>query len=139
MIMELKFRCWNGEEMISPDYVDRSGVAYWKENSLLEYSKHVMLWTGLLDRRKKEIYVGDIVAITNPKCHIQEKRIEGVVVFSQGSFGVEIKKAIKWEGYYTLVEPPSIVWFLCIADFGTIEVIGNICKNHDLAPIEEEE
>ena len=59
--MKLKFRCWNGETMVSPDYIDRKGVAHWKENSIPESSDNVMMWTGLLDKRGKEIYEGDIV------------------------------------------------------------------------------
>ncbi len=42
--------------MVSPDYVDRSGLAWWRENSIPTTSKEVMLHTGL-----KDIYELDIV------------------------------------------------------------------------------
>lgn len=61
--MKLKFRCWNGETMISPDYIDREGFAHWKENSIPESTDKVMLWTGLLDKQGVEIYEGDIVEL----------------------------------------------------------------------------
>ena len=55
--MELKFRCWNGEEMVCPDHVDRNGVAWWKENSIPTSSKDVMLWTGRYDKDGKKIWL----------------------------------------------------------------------------------
>ena len=58
---QTKFRCWNGKTMVSPDYVDREGVAHWKENSIPQSTDRVMLWTGLLDKLGKEIYEGDII------------------------------------------------------------------------------
>ena len=51
----LKFRCWNGEEMISPDYIDREGNAHWKENSIPQMSKNIMQWTGLNDKNGKQL------------------------------------------------------------------------------------
>ncbi len=81
---ELKFRVWNGEQMISPDYIDRAGVAHWKENSIPQASAEVEQYTGLKGRGAKavsraygtgkdpfsvpcdvEIYEGDIV-----DCHV---------------------------------------------------------------------
>lgn len=56
---EIKFRCWNGEQMVSPDYIDRNGVAHWKENSIPTCSKDVMWYTGSVDKKKSEIFEGD--------------------------------------------------------------------------------
>ena len=57
----LKFRAWDGEQMVSPDYVDRDGYAHWKANSIPEGTDRVMQWTGLLDKRGAEIFEGDIL------------------------------------------------------------------------------
>lgn len=61
---EIKFRVWNSEGMISPDYIDREGKAHWKENSIPEISNKVMQYTGLRDKKGVEIYEGDIIKHT---------------------------------------------------------------------------
>jgi len=43
---EIKFRVFNDEEMISPDYIDRDGYAHWKENSIPSHSNELMQYTG---------------------------------------------------------------------------------------------
>jgi len=113
---DLKFRIWDGNNrhFIYPDVLELDRG--------LEYQQ----FTGLFDKQGVKVYEGDIAEITNPKCQIQKKHITGVVVFLHGSFGFEIKGVTEWGGYYDNVEPPNIVWFLNIADFDTIEVIGNI-------------
>jgi len=73
MKREIRFRVWNGEQMVSPDYIDRDGIAHWKENSIPETSADLMQFTGLKDKNGKEIYEGDIVQ-------------RGVIIFSRGKF-----------------------------------------------------
>ena len=58
---EIKFRAWDGEQMISPDYIDREGVAHWQANSIPTVSKILLQFTGLLDKNGVEIYEGDVV------------------------------------------------------------------------------
>lgn len=57
----LKFRCWNGEQMVSPDYITREGLGWWKENSIPTCSSAIMQSTGILDNNGKEIYEFDIL------------------------------------------------------------------------------
>ena len=61
MNREIKFRAWDGEQMISPDYINRQGCACWKSNSIPETTNKVMQFTGLVEKNGKEIYEGDIV------------------------------------------------------------------------------
>lgn len=63
MKREIKFRVWNGEEMVSPDYIDRDGSAHWHENSIPQSSKELMQFTGLKDKNGREIYEGDIIKL----------------------------------------------------------------------------
>src|SRR5688572_23732234 len=57
----IKFRAWTGEQMVSPDYIDRYGRARWEENSVPERSDIVMQYTGLHDKNGVEIYEGDLL------------------------------------------------------------------------------
>ena len=62
---EIKFRAWNGETMVSPDYIDRDGFAHWRENSVPTGTDKVMQYTGLKDKNGMKIYEGDIVRDCN--------------------------------------------------------------------------
>lgn len=91
----IKFRAWDGFKMVSPDYIDRNGQAWWKENSIPTYSNIIQQFTGLTDKNgKDEIYEKDIVLLK----HWQSSDLfdyskpflvdyyEGEIVFKQGDY-----------------------------------------------------
>ena len=66
--MIYKYKVWNGREMVSPDYITRNGIAFWKEDSIQCSSPKIVQFTGLRDRKRtveypngQEIYEGDII------------------------------------------------------------------------------
>ena len=63
---EIKFRAWDGEKYISPDYITRDGVAHWKEDSIPTRSTIIEQFTGLHDKNGKEIYEGDLMRSSFP-------------------------------------------------------------------------
>jgi hypothetical protein len=67
---DYRFRVWNGERMVSPDYVTRDGIAHWKENSIPESSDKIMLFTGLYDKKGREIFAEDIIKTANGSINI---------------------------------------------------------------------
>ena len=65
MSKKIKFRVWNGEQMISPDYIRRGGSGFWTEDSMPCYSTDLMQFTGLKDKNGVDIYEGDILQSRN--------------------------------------------------------------------------
>ena len=129
--MKLKFRCWNGEQMINPDYIDRDGIAWWKENSIPTNSNNVMMWTGLLDKWGKDIYKGDIVKQTAEayydENHIDKTYIGEVVILA--SKGTCLKKP-KCKNNLT-GSTYNVDYYVNVAQYRS-EVIGNIYENPEL-------
>lgn len=56
----MKFKAWNGEQFVIPDYLTTKGIARWKENSVTETSDKIVYFTGLVDNNAIEIYSDDI-------------------------------------------------------------------------------
>lgn len=111
---EIKFRAWSGEEMISPDYIDRNGIAWWKENSIPTSTDKVMQFTGLRDKNGREIYEGDII-----NAIISEFRIEtmGEVIYSE---------------YYSAFVNKNHAGETILLKLDDFEIIGNIHENPEL-------
>ena len=121
---EIKFRAFNGKEMITPTAVingmaainkpadddrgmtDDEGVNYycnWDMDVVTDYP--LMQYTGLKDQNGVEIYEGDVVSLDNR----------------------ETFKEFKWVGCGYFFDDDSP-----ISDYTNIEVIGNIYENKEL-------
>ena len=116
---EIKFQAWDGEKMVSPDYIDRYGVAWWKENSIPTRSKDVMQFTGLKDKNGKEIWEGSIVRY---KVDGNDDNV-GDVVWNNPAGGYYIN-------IYPRVDNEPIALAIWVPE--EIEVIGNIHENRNL-------
>lgn len=92
----LKFRCWNGEQMVSPDWIGRDGYGHWTENSIPTSSNKLMQFTGLRDKNGKEIYEGDILKVITKSLPLGKDAngytFFGVVKFDYGEYIISFKE-----------------------------------------------
>jgi uncharacterized phage protein (TIGR01671 family) len=112
----IKFRAWDGEKYVSPDYISRDGFAWWKENSIPTLLDTVEQFTGELDLNKKEIYEGDIVSAF---IFADETPQKLSVEYRCGGFLIDYKDS----------ESDTV---LIGAFVGSLKVIGNIHENPEL-------
>ena len=126
---ELKFRAWDGEQMVSPDYIDRDGIAHWKADSIPTRSSEIMQFTGLLDRAGAEIYEGDIVEINMGQIFPARLKVVYGGPWEYAGFGLTHKRPKppfeEWETDET--------WDMLNPQYAKdCEVIGNVHENPEL-------
>jgi uncharacterized phage protein (TIGR01671 family) len=118
---ELKFRSWNGEQMISPDYITRDAIGHWKENSIPSYSKYLMQFTGVKDKNGADIYEDDIIAIFSDAQIVKGKLVQ------IKDFEIYSIKYLKGGFFASENDDLSIGFYNEM-----IEVIGNIFEDSEL-------
>lgn len=114
MSREIKFRAWDGEEMVNAYWIDTAGVntsrflvdlysPFKKELRLMQY-------TGLKDKNGKDIYEGDVL-----KDYGEVVWVEWSASFRVNPFGNK-----------------DISFMESFANIDNAEIIGNIYENEDL-------
>lgn len=113
---EIRFRAWDGEKMVSPDYIDRRGRGWWKEDSIPTSSATLMQFTGLQDKNGVDIFEGDIVLCVNGH--------KGIIEWEANDCCFNV------EGYY---DPSNDYPTMAFIEGQPFEVIGNIHESPELA------
>ena len=126
MSREIKFRAWDGQEMIPVDTLSfLAGGTRWHgpgfgEGWLGKDGSVLMQFTGLRDSEGREIYEGDIA--------VNERGEKGVIEFSCGAFGMRYVPPFDWDP----MEPVDGMLDMC-------RVLGNIHEHPHLLNNEQEE
>jgi len=122
---EYDYLVWDGEKMISPDYIDRDGVAHWREHSIPSMSRVLRAFSGMVDRHGKRIYAGDIVeySIGAPWDNEVPLTVRAEVVFGDPFYGCFCVKSM--DGAMDATG--------CLYEYiNGLRIIGNIWENPEL-------
>jgi len=148
-MIEMKFRVWYDGQMISPDYITRGGIAYWKENSIPIRSKGIEQYTGINDKKGIYVFVGDILILPDTESEsvdvgigvdvkVAETQVNTLaeVVMKNGAFGVEVYEAgEEWpKGFTAFINSDYAAWHADnLSELeAVIEICGNIHKDSHL-------
>jgi uncharacterized phage protein (TIGR01671 family) len=113
----IKFRAWDGQEMIYPDDYKKASGKHLTVSEILSRFENVMQFTGLHDKNGREIYEGDILELEESMGMGQIRKRKEVVTFDDDvvdEYGAWIAG-----------------WFIGESKHKRL-VIGNIHENPDL-------
>lgn len=118
------------EKVVAVRQYEEAGALWWcyERDDGEETECELMQFTGLKDRKGREIFDGDIVefVVDEPLAENREKRIiVGSVDFDRGSFWINTKKRFYDGTNYTDETLLSNFAYCC-------EVVGSIYKNSEL-------
>jgi hypothetical protein len=105
---EFKFRAWDGEEMREVFSLQSNGDGINYRGEIVDDWK-LMQFTGLRDKKTKEIYEGDIVKF-NDWSDDEEVWVKEVVVFEGGAFyPVSLRTSTEFIVIGNIYENPELI------------------------------
>jgi uncharacterized phage protein (TIGR01671 family) len=121
---EFKYRAWDGEKMVCPDYIDRDGIAWWKENSIPICSRTIMQFTGKQDKNEKDIYAGDF--LNAPFANGADRKVIKRKIFIA---------LVEWnQDYGWCMHAETDMVYRWFPEWRHCEIIGNKYENPELLP-----
>ena len=110
----IKFRAWDGQEMIYPDDYKKASGKHLTVSEILSRFEIVMQFTGLQDKNDKDVYEGDLLR------SFEYGNSVFIVEFRNGAF-------VKTGDFKRGITSDSL-----INGLARFEVIGNIHENPEL-------
>jgi uncharacterized phage protein (TIGR01671 family) len=143
MKRKIKFRVWNGDQMISPDFINRKGRAFWTEDSIPTSSDKVMQFTGMKDKKGIEIYDGDILEVKFNERYRERISWKGKpdaiakVFWDYSGFRLECKgeKDKRYADFYDFINNMEYKNDWCDINLKYTRIIGNIYENPELLEV----
>jgi hypothetical protein len=131
MDREIKFKAWTGKELIYDLHLALENGVKISICSCIGYE--FIPFIGLMDRNKKEIYIGDVVKYTKHEGYLLESFIAEIVwINSIACYGYN-KIGLMENGFYdAIIHPFSEHDEFEIDVLPFIEIIGNKFENPEL-------